>query len=207
MGYCLLVMIALMSVLFNAGLCSLLDVTERDIGVRTRGGVMSVVMPRNSLIPGRKRRIFTIVNNVTSLVMVDVYEGTSSFVRNNALRCSINMGEMKMTYLRLVEIEVTVTLDSNGAAFVEAEAFTWDRKGNCTLPRDHARAPRMSFEEESMLLAQEKDEMARLILKNADGNLLPIERFKGVPHDCDNYFQCKSTGDVEFHEHVSQPLE
>jgi len=50
----------------------LLDVTPLSLGTETEGGIMTVIIPRNSTIPTKKSEIFHTVEDNQTEVIVDV---------------------------------------------------------------------------------------------------------------------------------------
>src|SRR5262245_3398623 len=61
----------------------LLDVTPLSLGVETLGGVMTVLIPRNTTIPTSKKEVFsTAADNQTS-VTIHVLQGEREFARDN----------------------------------------------------------------------------------------------------------------------------
>ncbi|TVU47548.1 hypothetical protein EJB05_07154, partial [Eragrostis curvula] len=61
------------------------DVTPLSLGVEMVGGVMSVVIPRNTTIPTKKTKDFTTIYDFQSSVLEKVYEGESSSTKDNYL--------------------------------------------------------------------------------------------------------------------------
>ncbi|CAG8707964.1 9402_t:CDS:2, partial [Cetraspora pellucida] len=63
----------------------LLDVVPLSLGVETQGGVMAVVVPRNSPIPTLKKKIFTTAEDGQTIVEFPVYEGERPMCQDNNL--------------------------------------------------------------------------------------------------------------------------
>lgn len=63
----------------------LLDVVPLSLGIETEGGVMSVVVPRNTAIPCLKTSQFTTTENSQTSVEFPVYEGERLLTKDNNL--------------------------------------------------------------------------------------------------------------------------
>jgi L1 cell adhesion molecule like protein len=70
----------------------LLDVTPLSLGVETKGGVMSVIIPRNTTIPVKKDRIYTTCDDNQSNVLIQVYEGEGAMTKDNNLLGKFMLG-------------------------------------------------------------------------------------------------------------------
>jgi molecular chaperone DnaK len=69
----------------------LLDVTPLSLGVETMGGVMTVLIPRNTTIPTRKTELFSTAEDGQTAVDIKVYQGERSMAADNML-----LGEFRL---------------------------------------------------------------------------------------------------------------
>lgn len=98
----------------------LLDVTPLSLGVETIGGVMNMLIPRNSVIPITKKRKYTTDTDYETSVNIKVFEGERSMTKDNFL-----VGEFELTNIEsaprgIPQIEITFSVDVNGIVNVSA---------------------------------------------------------------------------------------
>ena len=98
----------------------LLDVTPLSLGIATAGGLMDVLIERNTPIPTESSRIFTTTRDNQTAVRIKIYQGESKFVEENEL-----LGEFRLTDIPPApkgepKIEVTFEIDANGIVNVTA---------------------------------------------------------------------------------------
>jgi molecular chaperone DnaK len=99
----------------------LLDVTPLSLGIETLGGVMTVLIPRNTTIPTKKSELFsTAADNQTS-VDVHVLQGERSMSRDNRTLGRFHLTGLPPAPRGLPQIEVTFDIDANGIVNVAAK--------------------------------------------------------------------------------------
>ncbi|MBK6918788.1 MAG: Hsp70 family protein [Deltaproteobacteria bacterium] len=102
----------------------LLDVTPRTLGVRTLGGFVDVVIPRNTAIPVEQTRLFTTTTDNQRFVRIQVCQGEAEdFDANHKL------GELTLAGLRDAprgEVTVAVTFEINADGLIEVRAIDQD---------------------------------------------------------------------------------
>jgi molecular chaperone DnaK len=99
----------------------LLDVTPLSLGVETQGGLMTVIIPRNTTIPTKKSENFsTAADNQTS-VEVHVLQGERPLAKDNRTLGRFNLVGIPPAPRGTPQIEVTFDVDSNGIVHVTAK--------------------------------------------------------------------------------------
>jgi len=68
----------------------LMDVLPFSIGIETKGGAFSVLIPRNSTIPCKKIEIFSTYEDNQSSVLIQIYEGECKLAKDNCLIAKLN---------------------------------------------------------------------------------------------------------------------
>ncbi len=98
----------------------LLDVVPLSLGIETVGGMMSVLIPRNTTIPTVvKEHYTTFVDNQTG-ININVYQGEREFVRDNRQLASFILGPLPPLPAGMPKIEVAFTIDADGILRVKA---------------------------------------------------------------------------------------
>lgn len=131
----------------------LLDVTPLSLGIETQGGLMSVVVPRNTTIPTIKTSIFTTTGNNQTTVEIPVYEGERAMTKDNNQLGQFNLTGIAPAPAGVPELEVTFNIDANGIMNVSAMDRASGRKNQIVIKND----TRLSTEEvERMVKEAEK---------------------------------------------------
>ncbi len=99
----------------------LLDVTPLSLGIETEGGVMTVLVERNTTIPTEKKETFsTAIDNQTA-VTVKVFQGERKMAGDNRLLGQFNLDGIPPAPRGMPQIQVTFSIDVNGILNVAAK--------------------------------------------------------------------------------------
>jgi len=99
----------------------LLDVTPLSLGVETQGGVMSVVIPRNTTIPCHKTEPFTTTESNQTTITIPVYEGERPQTKSNNLLGTFELTGIPPAPRGAAKIDISFDLDANGILKVTAQ--------------------------------------------------------------------------------------
>ena len=99
----------------------LLDVTPLSLGLETEGGVMTVLVERNTTIPVTKKETFSTAADGQSAVTISVYQGERPMARDNRMLNQFNLEGILPAPRGTPKIEVTFDLDVNGILNVKAK--------------------------------------------------------------------------------------
>jgi molecular chaperone DnaK len=99
----------------------LLDVTPLSLGVETLGGVMTVMIPRNTTIPTQKKEIFSTATDSQPSVEVHVLQGERTEAKYNRTLGKFHLEGIMPAPRGVPKIEVTFDIDANGILSVHAK--------------------------------------------------------------------------------------
>jgi molecular chaperone DnaK len=99
----------------------LLDVTPLSLGVETLGGVVDVVIPRNTTIPTRKSKIYSTAEDNQTQVEIHVLQGERPMARDNRTLGRFHLVGIPPAPRGVPQIEVTFDIDANGILHVSAK--------------------------------------------------------------------------------------
>jgi len=99
----------------------LVDVTPLSLGIETLGGVMTVLIPRNTTIPTRKSEIFTTAADDQPSVEVHVLQGERKMAGDNRTLAKFGLEGLPPAPRGTPQIEVTFDIDANGIVNVTAK--------------------------------------------------------------------------------------
>ena len=111
----------------------LLDVTPLSLGVETLGGVMTVLIPRNTTIPARKSEIFSTAEDSQTAVDIKVFQGERSMAPDNMLLGQFRLDGIPPAPRGLPQIEVSFDIDANGILNVGATDKATGREQKITI--------------------------------------------------------------------------
>ena len=98
----------------------LLDVTPLSLGIETLGGVMTVLVPRNTTIPTTKKETFTTASDSQPSVEVHVLQGERKMATDNRTLDRFHLDGIPPAPRGVPQIEVTLDIDANGILHVSA---------------------------------------------------------------------------------------
>ncbi|XP_026378695.1 heat shock 70 kDa protein 18-like [Papaver somniferum] len=118
---------------------SLLDVTPLSLGIKTIGGVMSVVVPKNTPIPTKKQKGYTTSEDDQTRVRFSVYEGERISTRDNYLLGEFLLNGVLPAPRRVAKLTAYFDIDADGISTVSAEDEKSGSKNMITITNNKER--------------------------------------------------------------------
>lgn len=106
----------------------LLDVTPLSLGVETLGGVMTVIIPRNTTVPVKKSEIFTTAQDNQTAVTIHVLQGERPLAKDNRTLAKFELYGIPPAPRGVPQIEVTFEIDADGILHVSAKDLATGRE-------------------------------------------------------------------------------
>jgi molecular chaperone HscA len=99
----------------------LLDITPLSLGIETMGGLMDVLMPRNSKIPSKAARQYTTQKDGQGSMRISVYQGERDLVKDNRKLAEFNLTGIPGMPAGLPKVEVSFLVNADGILVVKAK--------------------------------------------------------------------------------------
>jgi len=134
----------------------IIDATPLTLGIELEGGIMSKVIPKGSVIPTKKSKIFTTSYDYQTKVAFPVFEGERPLAKDNHKLDEFELTEIPPAPQGEPQFECTFEIDANGIVNVGAEDKASGKSEKITITADKGRLS----EEEIERMVREAEEFA-----------------------------------------------
>ncbi|MGO2341129.1 MAG: Fe-S protein assembly chaperone HscA, partial [Psychrobacter sp.] len=157
----------------------LLDVTPLSLGLETMGGLVEVLIPRNTPIPVKKRQVFTTYQDGQTGMVIHIVQGERETVDNCRSLGRFELYGIPTMKAGFARIEVTFSIDANGQLTVSAQETTTKTESKIEIVPSYG----LSDEQKEQLLIAgfkyaEEDKNARSLIETkveAEREVLALE--------------------------------
>ena len=158
----------------------LLDVTPLSLGIETLGGVVSVLIARNTTIPTMAKEIFTTSVDGQTAVDLHVLQGERELARDNRSLARFDLSGIDPMPAGMPKIEVTFLIDANGILQVHAREIRTGKEASIEVrPTYGLTEDEVARMVEESFAHAEEDVNARLLIETrteADTVMTHVER-------------------------------
>jgi heat shock protein 5 len=117
----------------------LLDVTPLTMGVDVKGGSLSAIIPRNTVIPTTKESSYTTVDDYQTAITFNIYEGERPMAKDNHKLGKITISGLPPTKAGVPDVTVKFYIDANVILQVTATDQSTGKAESVTIANDKGR--------------------------------------------------------------------
>lgn len=161
------------------GAVVVVDITPLSIGVEVAGGMMNVMIPRNTPVPFQAKEVYTTARDFQPSVDIKIFQGERPMARDNRLVGTFELGGIPPAPKGTPQVEVTMEVDANSILHVSAKELGTGVEQKVTItdaPLSEADIQRMLKDAEAHASADQQIKQAQEARNRIDSLTPNLER-------------------------------
>lgn len=161
------------------GAVVVVDITPLSIGVEVAGGMMNVMIPRNTPVPFQAKEVYTTARDFQLSVDIKIFQGERPMARDNRLVGTFELGGIPPAPKGTPQVEVTMEVDANSILHVSAKELGTGVEQKVTItdaPLSEADIQRMLKDAEAHASADQQIKQAQEARNRIDSLTPNLER-------------------------------
>lgn len=137
----------------------ILNVIPFSMGVETQGGLMNIIVPKNTKVPAKKKNFYTTTKDNQTIITIKVFEGERKLTKDNNYLGTFDLTNLPNRMRGISKIEVTFAIDCDGILNVTAFEMDNQLKKEVTITSDQYGISMMDEDERQLIFDKAEENL------------------------------------------------